>query len=188
MLNDTPTAVITAPSDQAGRRRPRCGQHESQGDHAERGGAEGERRQPIGDACEGDAADHDHAAVHEQHEARVHDAHADGVQRREGEEPAHRHERGEEPERDRQGGAVDEMTVAVVGWRVLPRLADEQGQAGGRHGECCGAGPREPEAGHPDERLAERRPEGDAEVETQRVVRERLAETCGRRKVGEGGE
>ena len=139
VLNATPTAATAAPSS-----RPAGDGHDAARTSptaivAEGRGAEGERRQPIGDARERDPADDDHAAVDEQREARVRKPHAHGVQRREGEESAHRHERGEEPERDRQGGAMDEVTLAVVGRRARPGLADEQAEA--RRGTASAAAP-----------------------------------------------
>ena len=83
---------------------------------------------------------------------------------------------------------MDQVALGIGGGRLGTSLADEQGQAGGEQRERGGARPGESETGEIDQSRAEQWSEGDAQVEPEGVVRQRLAHSCLGCEVGECSE
>src|SRR3954468_1111532 len=159
VLNATPTAATAAPRIRPGGRWPRRSEEESGRDRAESHGPEGERRQTVGDPRERDPARAAHASLDAARDTGVRKSHARAVQRGEGEESSRRQEGCEEPDKDRQRGAVDEVRERTVLRRPGPGLPDHQTEDGREDGQCRGADPGVPESEPSHEDLAQRRPE-----------------------------
>ena len=91
------------------------------------------------------------------------------------------------PRDDRDPRSMDQpaVTVAVL---AASRFSDAEHQHGGEHREDGGAVPGSVVAPLLDQDLGQRRPEGDAEIEAERVVAQRLPHPRRRREVGEQRE